>query len=91
MPDNDHKTSALPEPWIVPIKLFIYVVLAACSIYVYLNAGELRLTHYLIIVSIVSVAAMVLLDCRMSTDYWQKQATSGKDGNNSGAKSNPGR
>ena len=83
MPHDDHKTSALPEFWIVPIRLFIYIVLAGCSAYVYFNVGDLELTHYLVIVSIVSVSAMALLDCRMSTDYWQKKAKQEKDGNNS--------
>lgn len=79
MPDNDHRTTALPEPWIVPIRLFIYAVLVGCSAYVYFNDGDLELTHYLVIVSIVAVSAMALLDCRMSTDYWQKKAIRDED------------
>ena len=83
MPDNDHKTTALPEPWIVPIRLFIYVVLAACSVYVYFNVGDLGLTHYLVIVSIVAVSGMALLDCRMSADYWHKKVAREKNGEGS--------
>lgn len=83
MPDNDQKSSALPESWIVPIRLLVYVVLAGCSAYVYFNVGDLELTHYLIIVSIVAVSAMALLDCRMSADYWQKKAIEEKNSDNS--------
>ena len=83
MPDNDQKSSALPESWIVPIRLLVYVVLAGCSAYVYFNVGDLELTHYLIIVSVVAVSAMVLLDCRMSADYWQKKAIKEKNSDNS--------
>lgn len=83
MPDNDQKSSALPESWIVPIRLLVYVVLAGCSAYVYFNVGDLELTHYLIIVSIVAVSAMALLDCRMSADYWQKKAIKEKNSDNS--------
>ena len=71
---SDNKGSALPESWIVPIKLGIYAVLAACSAYIYFNLGDLEITHYLIIMSIVVVAAMALLDCRMSESYWKRQA-----------------
>lgn len=73
MPDNEQKSSALPESWIVPIRLLVYIVLAGCSAYVYFNVGDLEITHYLIIISIVAVSAMVLLDCRMSADYWHKK------------------
>lgn len=65
-------SSALPKAWIVPIRLGIYSVLAACSAYIYFNVGDLGLTHYLIIVSIVAVAAMALLDCKVSEAYWKK-------------------
>lgn len=82
MPVNNQKSSALPESWIVPIRLLVYVVLAGCSAYVYLNVDDLGLTHYLIILSIVAVSAMVLLDCRMSADYWHKMAIREKDDNN---------
>ena len=68
------KSSALPKAWIVPIRLGIYTVLAACSAYIYFNVGDLVITHYLIIILIVAVAAMVLLDCRVSDTYWQKEA-----------------
>jgi hypothetical protein len=67
------KSSALPETWIVPIRLGIYAVLAACSAFIYFNVGDLVVTHYLIIVSIVVVSAMVLLDCRVSDNYWQRK------------------
>lgn len=73
MPHNEQKSSALPESWIVPIRLLVYIVLAGCSAYVYFNVGDLEITHYLIIISIVAVSAMVLLDCRMSADYWHKK------------------
>ena len=66
------KGSALPKAWIVPIRLGIYSVLASCSAFIYFNIGELEFTHYLVIVTIVAVAAMVLLDCRVSDDYWKK-------------------
>ena len=83
MSDDDRKSSALPEAWIVPIRLGIYIVLAACSAYVYFNIGDMGITHYLIIISIVAVAAMVLLDCRMSADYWRKKTVPEKEGGNS--------
>ncbi len=68
----ENKGSALPKAWIVPIRLAIYSVLAGCSAFIYFNVGELELTHYLVIVTIVAVAAMALLDCRVSDDYWKK-------------------
>jgi hypothetical protein len=79
----DKKSSALPEAWIVPIRLGIYLVLAACSAYIYFNVGDLVVTHYLIIISIVAVAAMVLLDCRASSDYWQREKNQSKADTNS--------
>lgn len=80
---NEQKSSALPEAWIVPIRLLVYVVLAGCSAYVYFNVGDLELTHYLIVISIVAVSAMALLDCRMSADYWQKKSIKEKKSDNS--------
>ncbi len=77
MPTNK-KSSALPEAWIVPIRLGIYAVLAACSAFIYFNVGDLVITHYLIIVSIVAVSAMVLLDCRVSDNYWKQAADQSK-------------
>ncbi len=68
----EKKGSALPMGWIVPIRLAIYSVLAGCSAFIYFNIGELEFTHYLVIVTIVAVAAMALLDCRVSDDYWKK-------------------
>jgi hypothetical protein len=87
MPTNK-KSSALPEAWIVPIRLGIYSVLAACSAFIYFNVGDLVITHYLIIVSIVAVSAMVLLDCRVSDNYWKQvadEAKSEKINENSGS------
>ena len=75
---KDKESSALPEAWIVPIRLGIYLVLAACSAYIYFNVGDLVVTHYLIIISIVAVAAMVLLDCRVSDNYWQRKENQSK-------------
>ena len=79
MMTTGEKSSALPKAWIVPIRLGIYTVLAACSAYIYFNVGDLVITHYLIIILIVAVAAMVLLDCRVSDAYWQKEAKSEAD------------
>ena len=73
MSDPDSGSSALPKQWITPIRLGIYALLAACSGYVYFNVGDMELSHYLVIVSIVAVSAMALLDCRVSDDYWQRQ------------------
>jgi len=67
------KKPALPRQWIAPIRLLIYVVLAACSAYIYYNAQDLDITHLMIFLPIAAVAAMVLLDCRMSENYWQEQ------------------
>ena len=74
MPTDRDKGSALPKAWIVPIRLLIYTVLAACSGYIYFNVGELEFTHYLIIISIVAVSAMALLDCKVSHEYWQQES-----------------
>jgi len=73
MSSNERKSSALPKAYIVPIRLAVYSVLAACSGFIYFNVGDLVLTHYLIIVSIVAVSAMALLDCRVSDDYWKRE------------------
>lgn len=75
MSAEKNESSALPKAWIVPIKLGVYSVLAACSAYVYFNVRELGWTQYLIILVVVAVAAMALLDCRMSDEYWRKQAS----------------
>lgn len=64
---------ALPRKWIVPIRLAVYVVLAGCSAYIYYNARDLEFTHLFIFLPIAAVAAMALLDCRISEDYWNKQ------------------
>jgi hypothetical protein len=71
---QEPKGSALPKAYIVPIRLAIYSVLAICSGYIYFNVGDLGITHYLIIISVVAVAAMALLDCRVSDDYWKREA-----------------
>jgi hypothetical protein len=70
--EDEQRTAALPKMWIVPIRLAIYSVLAACSAYVFFNVGDLEITHYLVIISIVAVAAMVLLDCKVSDTHWKK-------------------
>lgn len=75
----DKESSALPKAWIVPIRLGIYSLLAACSAYIYFNLGDLVFTHYLVIISIVAVAAMALLDCRVSDAYWRKQEHRSRD------------
>jgi len=80
--DEDQKSSALPEAWIVPIRLAIYSILAACSAYIYFNVGRLVFTHYLIVISIVAVSAMVLLDCRVSDNYWKHKAVQSKTSGN---------
>lgn len=64
---------ALPKKWIVPIRLAVYVVLAGCSAYIYYNVRDLELTHLFIFLPVAAVAAMVLLDCRFSEDYWKKR------------------
>ena len=79
---TDEKSSALPEAWIVPIRLGIYSVLAACSAYIYFNVGDLVITHYLIIISIVAVSAMALLDCRVSDNHWRDKANQSKNDSN---------
>ena len=81
MSSTKGKSSALPEAWIVPIRLGIYSVLAACSAYIFFNVGDLVITHYLIIVSVVVVAAMVLLDCRVSESYWKSKSGQMKSDN----------
>ena len=72
MSGAEGKSSALPKAWLLPIRLGVYSVLAACSGYIYFNVGELELTHYLIIISIVAVAAMALFDCRVSDEHWKR-------------------
>ncbi len=73
---EEQKGSALPKAWIVPIRLGIYSVLAACSAYIYFNVGDLGITHYLVIISIVAVAAMALFDCKVSDAHWKKMEKS---------------
>jgi len=70
---NQEKKPALPRQWITPIRLLIYLVLAACSGYIYFNAQDLEITHLFIFLPVAAIAAMVLLDCRMSENYWQEQ------------------
>jgi len=76
---EEQKSSALPKAWIVPIRLGIYSVLAACSAYIYFNVGDLGVTHYLVIISIVAVAAMALLDCKVSDAHWKKVESESRD------------
>ena len=64
---------ALPRQWLVPIRLAVYVVLAGCSAYIYYFARDLELTHLLIFLPVAAVAAMVLLDCKFSENYWKEQ------------------
>lgn len=73
MRPSNSRSSALPRQWIIPIRLLIYLVLAICSGYIYFNIGDLELTHYLVIITIVAVSAMALLDCRVSDEYWRRQ------------------
>jgi hypothetical protein len=75
MSAEKNESSALPKAWIVPIRLGVYSVLAGCSAYVYFNVRDLGLTHYLILMAVVAVSAMALLDCRMSEEFWRKQAS----------------
>jgi len=78
MASKEQKGSALPKAYIVPIRLGIYSVLAACSGYIYFNVGDLVFTHYLIIITIVAVSAMALLDCRVSDYYWKREEAKAK-------------
>ena len=64
---------ALPRKWIAPIRLAVYIVLAGCSAYIYFNTRELELTHLFIFLPVAAVAAMALLDCRVSENYWKQQ------------------
>ena len=75
---NENKKPALPLKWIVPIRLAVYVVLAACSAYIYYYARDLELTHIIIFLPVAAVAAMVLLDCKFSEKYWNEQAKGNK-------------
>ncbi|HEY5601968.1 MAG TPA: hypothetical protein VIM41_02565 [Gammaproteobacteria bacterium] len=82
MTNNPKDKPALPKNWIVPIRLAVYVVLAGCSAYIYFNVRDLGLTHLFIFLPVAAVAAMTLLDCRFSEDYWKKQEAekaAGKD------------
>ena len=64
---------ALPRKWIVPIRLAVYIVLAGCSAYIYFNVRDLEWTHLFIFLPVAAVAAMALLDCKMSENYWKQQ------------------
>jgi len=64
---------ALPRRWIVPIRLAVYIVVAGCSAYIYYYARELEWAHLLIFLPVAAVAAMVLLDCKFSENYWKQQ------------------
>jgi hypothetical protein len=81
--NNNSDKAALPRKWIVPIRLVVYAVLAGCSAYIYFNARDLELTHLFIFLPIAAVAAMALLDCRFSENFWKKQeaeSATNKDG-----------
>ncbi|NOZ53636.1 MAG: hypothetical protein GXP08_10920 [Gammaproteobacteria bacterium] len=71
---------ALPVSWITPIRLLVYIVLAGCSAYIYFNVKDLELTHLFIFLPVAAVAAMVLLDCKVSEAYWKKLETDKKKG-----------
>lgn len=64
---------ALPQKWIVPIKLAVMAVLAGCSAFVYFNVHDLQTTHMMILVPIVLVSAMAWMDCKMSERYWNER------------------
>ena len=68
---------ALPRKWIVPIRLAVYSVLAGSSAYIYYNARDLELTHLFIFLPVAAVAAMALLDCKISENYWKTQDAAG--------------
>jgi len=63
---------ALPRKWLVPIRLAVYIVLAGCSAYIYYFTRDLEWTHLLIFLPVAAVAAMVLLDCKFSENYWKE-------------------
>jgi len=65
------KTPALPEHWIVPIRLLIYSIIAASSAYVYFYYRDMESTHLFILLPVVLVSGMVLMDCKVSEKYWQ--------------------
>ena len=65
--------AALPEKWIIPIRISAYLALAGSCGYIYWNSRELEMTHYMIFLAIAAVCAMALLDCRMSVDHWDKK------------------
>jgi len=69
---------ALPEKWITPIRLLVVLVMAASSAYVFFNVQELRITHYVILMTIAVVCSMAWLDCKMSLRYWQEQHSKNK-------------
>lgn len=71
--NSSSEKPALPRKWIVPIRLAVYSVLAGCSAYIYFNARDLELTHLFIFLPVAAVAAMALLDCRFSENYWKQQ------------------
>ena len=70
---SSEKRPALPEKWIVPIRLLIYLVIAGSSAYIYFNVRDLSYSHFFIFLPLAAVCAMALLDCRMSEAYWKEQ------------------
>lgn len=71
--DESKEKPAIPEKWITPIRLVMYLLLAGCSAYIFYNSHELELTHYIVFMAIAAVCSMALLDCKMSSEYWRKQ------------------
>ncbi|MFV2055699.1 MAG: hypothetical protein ACC707_04490 [Thiohalomonadales bacterium] len=71
-------SAALQEKWIVPIRIIAYLVLAASSAYIYWNAHDLEIMHYMIFLTIAAACAMALLDCRMSAEHWEKKRINAK-------------
>jgi len=71
-------SAALQEKWIVPIRIIAYLVLAVSSAYIYWNAHDLEVMHYMIFLTIAAACAMALLDCRMSAEHWEKERIKAK-------------
>jgi len=72
LPHKQKDKPALPQSWITPLRLLVYIVLAGCSAYIYFNVKDLELSHLFIFLPVAAVAAMALLDCKMSDAYWKQ-------------------
>lgn len=70
---SKESSAALPEKWVIPIRLVAYLVLASSCAYIYFNSRDLEMSHYIIFIAISAACAMALLDCRMSADFWEKK------------------